>query len=270
MASRAAGSQVRSDRGGLMSRVAILGSCITRDLWSVLGADPNGVHYISRTSLPSLFARPVKGFEPSPDPPNGLKRHQHRAIVDDLTKRTLPALVAFRPTHLIFDFIDERFDLLAAADGALAAHSWELEVSGYLAQPVLRHAARIPRLSDACDSLWMDALVELTAFLQATPLREAAVILHRSRWAERWRDADGAVHAFEDVEIWTDRPADIGQHNALLERYQAAFKAATPHAVEIGGSERLADATHRWGLSPFHYTEEYYHEVWAQLRALGI
>jgi hypothetical protein len=169
MASRAAGSQVRSDRGGLMSRVAILGSCITRDLWSVLGADPNGVHYISRTSLPSLFARPVKGFEPSPDPPNGLKRHQHRAIVDDLTKRALPALVAFRPTHLIFDFIDERFDLLAAADGALAAHSWELEVSGYLAQPALRHAARIPRLSDACDSLWMDALVELTAFLQATP-----------------------------------------------------------------------------------------------------
>jgi hypothetical protein len=253
-----------------MSRVAIIGSCITRDLWSVLDRDPTGLHYISRTSLPSLFARPVRGFQPSADPPNGLKRHQHRAIVDDLAKRALPALVAFRPTHLIFDFIDERFDLLAAAGGALAVHSWELEVSGYLDQPAFRHALRVPRLSDACDSLWMDALVELTGFLEATPLREAALILHQSRWADRWRDADGAIHAFENVEIWTDRPADIGQHNALLERYRSAFKAAAPHAVEISVPERLADATHRWGLSPFHYTDDYYREIWAQLRELGI
>lgn len=253
-----------------MSRVAIVGSCITRDLWAVMGQDPTGVHYVSRTSLPSLFASPVKDVEPCAEPPNGLKRHQHRAIVDDLAKRALPALVDFRPTHLIFDFIDERFDLLCAPGGALAAHSWELEVSGYLDQPGLRHAARIPRLSDACDSLWMDALGELAAFLQATPLRDATVILHQSRWANRWRDADGAIHPFENVEIWTDRPAEIRQHNALLERYQAAFRDAVPQALEIRGDEILADATHRWGLSPFHYTDDYYRQVWTQLRSIGI
>lgn len=270
MGSRAARRRGRAVRGVLMSRVAIIGSCITRDLWSITGEDADGLYYISRTSLPSLFARPVNSFEPSPEPPNGLKRHQHRALVDDLTKRALRDLVTFRPTHLIFDFIDERFDLLAAAGGALATHSWELEVSGYLAQPALRHVGRIPRLSDACETLWMEALTELTALLQATPLREAVLILHRSRWADRWRDADGAVHPFEGVAIWDGYPADIGEHNALLERYRRAFIQALPHAVEVSGEDLLADSTHRWGLSPFHYTDDYYRQVWAQLREIGI
>ena len=37
-----------------MARVAIIGSCITRDLWPILGEAPADLLYISRTSLPSL------------------------------------------------------------------------------------------------------------------------------------------------------------------------------------------------------------------------
>jgi hypothetical protein len=252
-----------------MARVAVVGSCITRDLWAVTGESVENLLYVSRTSLPSLFSRPVRGFEPSSEPPNGLKRHQHRALVDDLTKQALSTLVAWRPTHLIFDFIDERFDLLAAA-GTLATHSWELEVSGYLAQPALARATSVPRLSRACDSLWMDALGELAAYLEATPLREAVTILHQARWADRWRDAEGALHAFRDVELWTGRTADVGEHNALLERYQAAFRQALPNALQVSAPDPLADASHRWGLSPFHYTDDYYEAIWAQLRDAGV
>ena len=32
---------------------------------------------------------------------------------------------------------------------------------------------------------------------------------------------------------------------------------------------RLADDTHIWGLSPFHYVPGYYGEIWRQLEALG-
>ncbi|MCA6254103.1 MAG: hypothetical protein IM665_03470, partial [Phenylobacterium sp.] len=37
-------------------RVAILGSCVTRDLWRMAGAPADDLLYISRTRLPSLFA----------------------------------------------------------------------------------------------------------------------------------------------------------------------------------------------------------------------
>ena len=92
-----------------MSRVAIVGSCISRDLWRFQGASVTDLLYISRTSLPSLFAAPVADFRPAAKPPHGLKPQPHRALVADLTKTALASLVAFRPTHLIFDFIDERF-----------------------------------------------------------------------------------------------------------------------------------------------------------------
>jgi hypothetical protein len=259
----------RRGGAGVMSRVAVVGSCITRDLWPILGEGVDNLLYISRTSLPSLFAAPVAGFAPAAEPPNGLKRHQHQAVVTDLTKRALGALVAHRPTHIIFDFIDERFDLLSLP-GALATWSWELQASGYLEQPALAHAVRVPRLSDGCERLWLRGAEELSAFLRATPLRDATLILHEARWAETWIDERGARRPFEGVEIWQGMPAEIASHNALLARYQEAFCALTPGVARVAAASHVADAGHRWGLSPFHYTEDYYRQIWGQLRALGV
>src|SRR6185437_1263135 len=99
-----------------MPRVAIVGSCISRDVWRFQGATVADLLYISRTSLPSLFAAPVAGFKPAAAPPRGLKPQPHRALVADLQKTALASLLAFRPTHVVFDFIDERFDLVSAGD----------------------------------------------------------------------------------------------------------------------------------------------------------
>src|SRR5512140_3149290 len=172
-----------------MPRFAIVGSCITRDLWRFRGGSVADLMYVSRTSLPSLSAAPVGGFRPAAKPPGGLKPQPHRALVADLRKTALAELVAFRPTHLIFDFIDERFDLLSVG-ATLVTHSWELARSGYLKQPPFRGARPIPRLSAACDRLWLDAAAEMAAFVRATPLRDAQLILHSARWAERRRTAD--------------------------------------------------------------------------------
>src|SRR6476646_4421577 len=139
-----------------MPRFVIVGSCITRDLWRFRGGSVADLMYVSRTSLPSLFATPVAGFRPAAKPPGRLRPQPHRALVADLAKTALAELVAFRPTHLIFDFIDERFDLLSVG-GTLITDSWELEASGYRRQPALRGARRVPRLSAACERLWLEA-----------------------------------------------------------------------------------------------------------------
>ena len=252
-----------------MSRVAIIGSCITRDLWPILGVDVADLLYISRTSLPSLFSAPIGAITTRAGPPEPLKRQQHNALVADLTKTALSALVEHQPSHIIFDFIDERFDLLAAGAG-LATHSWELGVSGYLDQPVLATRRSIPRLSASCDLLWRDALEELAAFLAATPLRQARLILHEAQWAGSYRAQDGRRARFDDTPA--GQAGGRTAHNKLLARYQAAFRARLPQAavVSTGASLRLADAGHRWGLSPFHYVDDYYRDIWRQLEPLGI
>ena len=252
-----------------MSRVAIVGSCITRDLWRFRGSTVADLHYVSRTSLPSLFAKPVAGFRPAATPPGGLKPQPHRALAADIAKTALAGLVAYRPTHLIFDFIDERFDLLAAG-GSVITHSWELEASGYLKQPALRGARTIPRLSAAAERLWLEAAAELAAFVRATPLRDAKLILHRAQWADHRRGPDGADIPLAGIEILPGAPADTAEHNALLTRYEAAFTELMPPMAEVSAPQhRWADKGHEWGLSPFHYEPAYYAEIRRQLEDLG-
>ncbi|MBS0362457.1 MAG: hypothetical protein JSR98_13855 [Proteobacteria bacterium] len=257
-----------------MTRVAILGSCISRDLWRFQGAADTQADtqllYVSRTSLPSLFATPLVSFRPAARPPGGLRPQPHRALVADLQKTALAALVAFRPTHLIFDFIDERFDLLSVG-GTLVTDSWELEASGYRRQPAFKGARTIPRLSPACDRLWLEAAGRLAALVRATPLRDARLILHAARWAERRRTASGRIAPLEGMEVLPGQPADIAAHNALLARYETAFAELMPPMSRVEAPDaRLADDTHIWGLSAFHYVPAYYETVWRQLEDLGV
>lgn len=247
-----------------MSRVAIIGSCISRDLWPIRG-DTAGLIYVSRTSLASLFAKPVKGFRAAAEPPAKLGRYQHRALVSDLQKTAIERLVAFRPTHLIFDFIDERFGLLAV-DGAIVTHSYELDVSGYLKAKAFRNRRDIPRLSDACERLWREGAEQMAALIRATPLREAQLILHSARWADRTQSGP-----LPTPEILPRRPESIAAHNALLASYEQAFQALMPPLARVEAPERrIADDAHRWGLSPFHYVPEYYEAIWDQFAALGV
>jgi len=252
-----------------MSRIAIIGSCITRDLWPIRGDAPD-LLYVSRTSLPSLLSAPVKGFRPAERLPDGLHGQQHWALVADIRKTALAELVAFRPTHVIFDFIDERFDLLAVK-GATVTHSWELEVSGYMAQPPFRAARAIPRLSGACERLWAEAAGEFAAFVRATSLKDARLILHAARWAASRRDRKGRERPLSGVEILPGRATDLGAHNRLLASYEAEFRRLMPPMAEVAAPDHhIADDGHRWGLSPFHYVPAYYDEIRRQLQALGV
>ncbi len=235
-----------------------------------MGKDPFDLLYVARTSLPSLFAEAPGRIDVAPEPPPPLKRHTHNAVVADLTKSTLAALVRHRPTHIIFDFIDERFDLLAAGPG-LVTHSWELEVSGYLAQPALSEARRIPRLSEGAGLLWRQGLAEMAAFLALTPLREAQVILHRAHWADRYRTARGGMADLEtSLEIMAGHFASRPAHNALLRQYEADFLTQFPAALVVAAPDDqvIADENHQWGLSPFHYVPGYYQAVCGQLAPL--
>ena len=251
-----------------MSRVAIIGSCITRDLWPIRG-EAERLLYVSRTSLASLFAAPVKGVRVAAEPPRPLGRHQHQALVADLAKTALAELVAFRPTHLIFDLIDERFDLLSVG-GTTCAHSWELEVSGYLSQKAFAGARPIPRLSDGCHRLWSRGAGEMAALIRATPLSQATLILHSARWAEQARQGR-RLAPLPPHETRAGRPERTADHNRLLAAYEAELLSVMPGMQVVAAPEhRFADPAHRWGLSPFHYVPAYYEAIWTQLAALGV
>ncbi len=244
-----------------MSRTAIVGSCISRDLWPIRGDGHADLLYVSRTSLAALFTPALPGFRPLETPPAPLGPYQHRAMVEDVRSSALARLVAFRPTHLIMDFIDERFDLLAVGD-SLVSDSWELRKSGYPDQPAFGGARSLPRLSAATEDLWLRGLTDFLAFVRGTSLRDARLILHSARWAEPTP---------ADFEILPGRGGDPTAHNALLARYEAALLASAPETSLVAAPAlRIADPAHTWGESPFHYVPAYYAEIARQLGALGV
>jgi hypothetical protein len=253
-----------------MSRIAILGSCITRDLWPIRGGGAERLLYICRTSFPSLLSVPVEGFVPDAQLPGDLHQHEHNALVADLRKTALTRLLDFRPTHLIFDFIDDRFDLLSVGP-SIATKSGEMMRSGYLSRPALERHRTTRRLSSACERMWSSAAAEFAALVRATPLAEAQLILHSARWATEHRDSKGEIRAIRNVEILGGDPVEIADYNALLVRQEATFLSLMPSVAVIdAGAFRLAETEHRWGLSPFHYVPEYYDEVRRQLAEVGL
>lgn len=254
-----------------MARIAIVGSCITRDLWPLRELAPPDLLYISRSSLVSLMARPVDDYASREAPPEGLTRYQHMAVEADLMKTALGRLVAHQPSHIIFDFIDERFDLLTLPNGAVVTHSWELDNGGYLETPGLAGARPLPRLSLACERRWREACVQLRVLLQASTLRHAQLILHSAKWATHQAGPDGPLPLAGEPQILPGQHADIGAHNDLLARYEDWFARQLPEAAVVRASDdhRLADPQHRWGLSPFHYVDSYYEDIRGRLAKLG-
>jgi hypothetical protein len=257
-----------------MSRTAIIGSCITRDVWRECGVDFDGVLYVARTSLASLTSTPLKGVVAPSEPPAGVEGFGHnslRRVAADLDKTALAAIVDQRPTHLIFDFIDERFGLLEQG-GAIATHSWELDRLGLIGSAGLEAPKLIDRQSPRADALWRDGLAKIADLLTQPPLAQTRVILHHAQWALRFLDANGTSTTFDDtVPMWPGT-ASLTAQNALLRHYRDLFMQAAPRTHVVQASDRLqvADARHVWGLSPFHYVPDYYADVWRQLQGLGV
>ena len=250
----------------------MLGSCVTRDIWKLprfTPEDRKSVFVLARTSLASLFAEPLEAFEPPAELPPGLSPFEIRMVGHDLLKTGLASLVAHRPTHLVIDLIDERFDLWIRGE-AVATRSWETELLR-LADSELSGFRIVPRGSDEARRLWLDGLLRFADVL-GRELPDTRVILHDARCATVYEDAVAARRPLgPDWEFWPGAPSRIEALNALFDDYAAALRDALHKMAVIRAPDALtlATETHRWGLAPFHYVDAYYDAVCRQLDDLG-
>lgn len=244
------------------SGIAVLGSCVTRDVWSLAGPEESRpLVFLGRTSLASLTLpdgrdNPLPALIPLlPE----LPPFTARALRAELAKGALAQIAAVRPRALIIDFIDERFDLLDA-DGVLLTESLELIQSGLCATPALAAARRIPRLGEEAWQLWEKGLARLRRHLAQPGFAGCRLLLHACFWAEEIQAGDRREKLPDRCEILPGRLASRAAHNALLRRCHARFQEEFPEAITIAppAALRVADAAHRWGPAPFHFIPAYY------------
>jgi hypothetical protein len=229
-------------------RIAIFGSCVTRDLFEDAALRPTLAHYASRSSVISVVADPVP-LEDKEVPLDSA--YQRRAVVADFNKTFFPDLAALRPDWVVVDLVDERFNVLRT-DGSFVTESSAFSSAGlsdsgrFDFTPVRRLTGEADVLFGAAAKTFVNRLTEIVP-----PER---VILHRGMWLTRFRRG-------ETIEEFPEPRLTYARHNnnSLVRQYDVLEERLGGSALSLGPepARHVADYNHKWALEPFHYEDAY-------------
>nr|WP_128082711.1 DUF6270 domain-containing protein [Cellulosimicrobium sp. MM] len=239
-------------------RITIVGSCVTRDAFD-LSSDRRWElsAYYARSGLASAMSDveytgvDLTGIESA---------FQRRVVEQDLGKSLASHLAEDTSDLVVYDPIDERFDLAVhPVSGAVCTLSAELSRAAHV--PVSR---TIRSGSDEFYALWEQGWVRLLAALDARG-RRAHLRVNAAKWATALDDGSEFPAAFA--------AGRIRRANEFLDRlYSRMSEDISPdQLVSFSAKDAgVAASDHKWGRSPFHYQDAFYdHLRSALVRSLG-
>ena len=174
----------------------------------------------------------------------------------DIRKDFLNDLAGLQFDVLLLDLIDERFNLCVEPEGRACTLSSELLSSGFLGDSDGR--TRISTGSEEFWRLWEAGWVILVSKLRFLGVLDRLRV-NQVFWAVRTEDGG----KFEpNYPSWR-----IGSANEFLARMYRRINADIPSEQFLGFDQGLMTGSiaHKWGISPFHYVDAYYHSAIQQL-----
>lgn len=230
-------------------RIAILGSCVTRDMVQFLPANFQLALYVARTSFVSLASDAVLINEEDIAVEHDFNK---RVVFWDMTKAFWQKLEEAKPDIIIIDLIDERFDLWRMG-GKVVTRSNYLSMSN-VEQEYLSGFELLRRSSQSTHDVW-----KMSCDTVIPRLRSACkkIVLHRSLWAEKYY-VDENVVPFDEPDRQLAAAA-----NRWLSDYYDHFMTLCPDAQQIAVPSELcvSNFAHKWGRDFFHYGNAYYKKL---------
>jgi hypothetical protein len=230
-----------------MKKISVLGSCVTRDIFSIMEKDKHLGDYRARTSLHTLFSPGLKQDD-LPDLSLIESNWQRKMVENDLLR--VPMNLE-ESEYLIIDFIDDRFQKVIYKQKLV---SFSNELIQILRQENYDVAFRQGSIEDL--NHWRQSCIGFSKFAKENDLK---LILHKSRFARKHLDGDKLID--------NTNQSFITIMNDLLELYEGVFLGIIPETLTLEVRDELivSDPEHKWGLAPFHYIPEYYEEAWSQI-----
>jgi hypothetical protein len=232
------------------AKLLIFGSCVSRDaLEHAREGDFDLIGYFARSSMASAFAsKPVTGISL-----DGIESDfQRRMVSADLGKSLRSALATLDPDVILHDPIDERFNLIRLGDGTLLTRSSDFLKAGDVLEG--REIAPVRSGSSEFLASWEEGWRSFLALLDSRNMR-GRLLVNQVFWATRTETGGDFGEAFP--------PAKIDAANAFLGRLYERMTADLPDRQFIRFPDRLLVGSdrHKWGVSPFHYAEDYYSDL---------
>lgn len=233
-----------------MKKVLVIGSCVSRDVFNINGAECfQVVNYVARSSLGSAFASGVFSGVVLDDIASDFQR---KMVQIDLEK-SLTSIIRRKDFDIILlDLIDERFNIYQNNRGEVCTLSNELVSSGF--NPDIESGQIIESGSAEFFRLWLvgwHRFIKLLDELQVL----SKLFVTRALWSESLEDGTSFEPNYSLKKI---RSA-----NVFLERLYSYAGRNLPQRQFIDfDKETLKGAiNHRWGQSPFHYTGQVYKKI---------
>ena len=220
-------------------KLSILGSCVSRDVISF--ADVGAISldvYIARSSLASMFARPPfeDGFSMKLT-----SAFQRRVVAFDLTKAAERLIEEADSDVILIDLIDERFDLLEMPEGGRCTLSTELLSTGV--QKVMA-GKRIRSGISPYMARWREGWETLVSILNRHDAL-SRLLINKVYW--QLKCDNGTSFDAAQVEA---------ANQTLKLMYGTMKKSLAPEQFIDYEGKLSCPSTHKWGASPFHFSDE--------------
>ncbi|MGP5032341.1 DUF6270 domain-containing protein [Glutamicibacter arilaitensis] len=235
-----------------MANFFIYGGCVSRDTYELVKNEHFLSCYVARQSLISANSLPESRINTKGTSTN----FNSRMVVGDINSSLFPSIRenASEADIFLFDILSERLGVYRLQGGRYITDSVELSKSKLLND--FKYArAKVNFGTDQHFSLWKLAIKALKDTLIDCSLFSNSIYIE-TIWTDR---------SYQGKVVPKFRNWDAKYANALYEPYfsylrELGFKSVKP-ALDIS----LSDEDHKWGSSPYHYQQEYYQDVLAQV-----
>lgn len=234
-----------------MQRVTIYGSCVARDAVDLAGKDHFSVtDYIARQSLLSAGLDASARFPEVAEVSSPFQRRMMLSdFAGDLERRLTD--VAGETDVLLWDLTDERHGVHIHQDGTVVTRSVDVVVAPEVLAAVEHDSRYVPFGTDEHFEMWAPRAVTFVAELSQLGLMDRTVVL-QVPWALVTSDGEPTP--------WS-MGVNAVQANEAYRRYYIHLLELGLHIFELQPLGVLADPDHRWGLAPFHYTQDVYERI---------
>lgn len=235
----------------------ILGSCVTRDAFQNSDAfDVELFGYHARSSFATLSNDNLlkKVTQENISLLEGISSpFRKRMVKNDFNNTVLKVVSEEGFDKVIIDLIDERFHL-AAIDNKFVTRSTEFLASA------IKVKSSINTFSDRYFELWCQGFDNFIKTYKNNHRLED-LIVNQVYWA---------THTSDDKLLDQDKfPKDLtSEHNLKLDRMYSYMNKIIPSENFLKFSDDLlkVDQNHKWGISPFHYIDQYYDTMLSMLK----
>ncbi|RYL95170.1 hypothetical protein EWI07_03900 [Sporolactobacillus sp. THM7-4] len=252
-------------------KVAVVGSCVTRDVFNSRFVKNYKKYYNciltqNQSSMISLMSDPVLFDSSKID--NQKDTYSLKNTRQDLTKEILPLLKEKQPSFIILDFFgDVHFSVLKLNDKQYITNNrWKIMKTTFYKE--IQEKNVLDNQSDEYFMLWKKYIDIFFNFVKKE-LPETVVILHKTRNTDFYISTDLNIKKLSTS--GKVKVENINQLNDLWGKFDN-YVAETykPEVIDMTQKYYLSYEKHPWGAFYVHFTLDYYTDFIKKLHRIAL